>query len=531
MTYEVIIVGGGIAGLTASAFLSKEGYKTLICEKEKSAGGLIGSFCHGEFIFDKGIRATENSGILFPMLNQLGIEIEFLINTVSLGIEDEIIDIESRDSLNDYSKMLINKFPESKEDITQLIQVFLKIMNYMDILYGIDNPLFMNLKEDREFIFKTLIPWIFKYAITVGKIKNFRKSAEEFVAEITDNTALNDIITQHFFKKTPAFFALSYFRLYLDYKYPKGGTGKLVTELLKSIEAAGGEIGYESEISCVNPDEKTIEDTHGNKYKYRHLIWASDLKSFYNAVSSENINSSSLKKQVIDMKKFLSDKSGGDSVFTLYLTTDIDKKYFEKKHGAHFFYTPSKDGISKLNNDVIKTNDNEYIRDKSTIKKWLKDFYRLNTFEISIPVMRDPDMAPEGKTGLIISLLMDFSLVDHINKMGWYDEFKLFSTECMVSVLESSVYSGLTEKIIDSFTSSPLTIQRFSGNNNGAITGWAFTNNEMPAVNSMPKIAKSVETPFKDISQAGQWTYSPSGLPISILTGKLAANRAKKNLK
>jgi len=33
------------------------------------------------------------------------------------------------------------------------------------------------------------------------------------------------------------------------------------------------------------------------------------------------------------------------------------------------------------------------------------------------------------------------------------------------------------------------------------------------------------------VLQAGQWTYSPSGLPIALITGKLAANQAIKELK
>ena len=64
----------------------------------------------------------------------------------------------------------------------------------------------------------------------------------------------------------------------------------------------------------------------------------------------------------------------------------------------------------------------------------------------------------------------------------------------------------------------------------GAITGWAFTNDVMPAVRSLPGVAKSVLTPIPDTYQAGQWTYSPSGLPIAILTGKLAADRVLKDL-
>ena len=44
MKYDAIIVGGGIAGLTAAAFLSKSGHRVLLCEKEHQVGGLIGSF-------------------------------------------------------------------------------------------------------------------------------------------------------------------------------------------------------------------------------------------------------------------------------------------------------------------------------------------------------------------------------------------------------------------------------------------------------------------------------------------------------
>ncbi len=51
-----------------------------------------------------------------------------------------------------------------------------------------------------------------------------------------------DIITQHFFRDTPAFFALSYFSLYLDYNYPLGGTGTLPRKIAALIEAHQGTI-------------------------------------------------------------------------------------------------------------------------------------------------------------------------------------------------------------------------------------------------------------------------------------------------
>jgi phytoene dehydrogenase-like protein len=115
--------------------------------------------------------------------------------------------------------------------------------------------------------------------------------------------------------------------------------------------------------------------------------------------------------------------------------------------------------------------------------------------------------------------------------MGWYDEFKTLVAEHMIAVLDASIYPGIKDAMIDNFTSTPLTLERISGNHEGAITGWAFTNDFIPAVNRLPKVASSVLTPIPDTYQAGQWTYSPSGLPISILTGKLAADRVLKDLK
>ena len=43
------------------------------------------------------------------------------------------------------------------------------------------------------------------------------------------------------------------------------------------------------------------------------------------------------------------------------------------------------------------------------IQAWLKNVLSLTTYEIAIPVLRDSSLAPEGKTGLIISVLFDYT--------------------------------------------------------------------------------------------------------------------------
>ena len=75
MNYDAIVVGGGAAGLTAAAYLAKSGYATLLCEKENKLGGLVNAFSRNGFVYDGGIRAMENSGVMLPMLKSLGIDV------------------------------------------------------------------------------------------------------------------------------------------------------------------------------------------------------------------------------------------------------------------------------------------------------------------------------------------------------------------------------------------------------------------------------------------------------------------------
>jgi len=103
--------------------------------------------------------------------------------------------------------------------------------------------------------------------------------------------------------------------------------------------------------------------------------------------------------------------------------------------------------------------------------------------------------------------------------------------DCFIEVPGQSIFPGLGQAVFNRFTATPLTIQRYTGNTGGAITGWAFTNPHMPALHKLSKIFSSVDTPIPGIFQAGQWTFSPSGFPISVLTGKLASDKVLKSLK
>ncbi len=529
-TYDTIIVGGGVAGLTATAYLARERQKVLLIEKNRELGGLVNTFSRNGFHFDAGVRALEDAGIILPMLKDLNIELEVVESPVSLGVENEIMHIEHLDSLSEYRDFLKKFYPESGEEIDEVMIIIRKIMKHMDVLYGIENPVFKDLKRDRSYIFRKLLPWLPRFLFTLRKINRMDMPVEDYLNTVVKNPSLKDIISQHFFRNTPTFFALSYFSLYLDYFYPKGGVGKLAEALRDKIFELGGEINTGTIVNRVIPNERKVADEKGKSYNYKNLIWAADLKTLYNITDTENLPLKVKAKYEVVKSKILSNK-GGESVFSLFLQIDEPLDSFGKIANGHFFYTPLRKGLGETHRkDLDELLNNFSNKSKQQIIDWLIKFLSLNTYEISIPGLKDKELAPPGKTGMIISFLAEYQLFKKIQEAGWLEEFISEIENRVLRIISDSVFPMLKDKVIGRFSFSPLSIQNRIASSEGAIVGWEFGKN-IPVINKIQIADRSVITPLTSICQAGQWAYSPAGVPMSILTGKLAANRVSKTRK
>jgi len=520
--YDAVVVGGGIAGLTGAAYLAKAGASVLLLEKNEKCGGLVNSFSRDGFLFDGGVKALESAGIILPMLKELGIDIEIVKNPVSVGIEDSVINVTSKESVKEYSDLLKKMYPNSEEDIERVISFVNRIMKDMEILYGVDNPLFMDFKNNKSHFARVYVPWLFKFLLTLRRIGKFKMPVEEFLGKIVKNRSLRDIIDQHFFKNTPTFFAMSYFYLYQDYFYPKGGVGSLAESVHNKVLEFGGKIETGREVTEIHAGKKLLVDNGGRSYKYNELVWTADLKRLYSILETEGLPEAVVEK-VNTFRSELSKKHGTDSIFSVFVAVDEPPEIFEAISNGHFFYTPSRKGLGEIHRsqlrDLLK---NWSGNSKEEALDWLDRFCELDTYEISIPVLKDRNSAPPGKTGLIISTLFEYDIVKKAHETGWYSEFKEEFQKKILGVLSNSIYPMLKDKVLFAFSSSPLSVERAVGSFEGSIVGWSFEE-PIPVVSSMMKVTDSVKTPIPCVLQAGKWTYSPSGVPMCILTGKLAA--------
>ncbi|MDZ7634889.1 MAG: hypothetical protein U5L72_10895 [Bacteroidales bacterium] len=171
------------------------------------------------------------------------------------------------------------------------------------------------------------------------------------------------------------------------------------------------------------PEKHFVKDEQDTRYYYKNLVWAADLKTLYRTTETEGLSPETIKKIGETKAKMLGSR-GGDSVYTLFVEVDEPLASFGKIAHRAFFYTPVRQGLGETHrSDLDDLLRNFATLDKEQILTWLDKFTTLNTYEISIPGLKDPSMAPPGRTGVIISILAEYDLFRLVREAGWLEEF------------------------------------------------------------------------------------------------------------
>ncbi len=511
--YDNIVVGSGIAGLTTAAYLAKDGKSVAVLEKESKFGGLTNSFFNNGILFDTGAKALENCGILFPMLEELGIDVEFVKNKLTIIIGKNSVVIDSLKSIDKYGELLINEFPDERKAINKIIKLIKRESGSLNDLCKIENPYFSKFKTNTTIFEK--IKWFINFSIITEKIKNEKIPVNEYLKKFTKNSALIDVITQHHFSSMQAFYGLSAFSLYNDCYYPIGGIKTIPEKLIEFLKEKNTSLYNKTQVIKLDPELKILTDNKGYSFKYKNLIWTCDIRSLYRCIDRSTLKNSKIQSSIIQSQINFSRAKYTESVFTTYITVNKPMEYFSNITTGHCLYTPEVKGISGLK---IKCNTKEDCED------YIRNYLDNNTFEISIPALRDRDLITKGVTGIQISVLFDFNInLQAIHNM-WANRFKELVESVLIEKL-IKLYPEIENNILFKMSIDPYDLSKKTEHNDGAIGGWSYSGSVIPSERDLDSFYKSTKTSIKDIYQAGMWSFTPSKLPISILTGKLAAKR------
>jgi len=126
--YDVIVVGGGLGGLSSAALLAGHGYKVVLFEQHCNVGGYASRFCRkapdgDPFHFEASIHTIagcEEDGAVRQVLREAGAEgdVEFLDlsqSCMKIVISDRVLNLPTRQE--EFMEMIAGQFPAERRSI------------------------------------------------------------------------------------------------------------------------------------------------------------------------------------------------------------------------------------------------------------------------------------------------------------------------------------------------------------------------------------------------------------------------------
>lgn len=254
-SYDAIVIGSGIGGLTTAVSLATMGKKVLVLEQHYTAGGFTHAYSREGYEWDVGVHYIGDVG--YPTMTRK--IFDFISNNqLKWAAMDKAYDRiflgeESYDLVagkNEFANELKRRFPDESEAIEKYL-VMIKQVNRGMRWFTAGKLLSPGLQKLCSPIFKLLLP------------KYFNQTTYEVLRTITDNEKLIAVLTGQWGDsgippKKGSFLIHSLIaRHYLNGGYyPVGGASKMAETIIPQIQASGGEVFTYAEVKQIIIENK-----------------------------------------------------------------------------------------------------------------------------------------------------------------------------------------------------------------------------------------------------------------------------------
>ncbi len=497
--YDVIVIGAGVGGLVCGNYLVRKGKKVLILEHGKSVGGNISGIRRKGFFFDAGSQSTENVGILFPILQELG-----LFNPDHWDRADwRWITPDCDVVLDDFEQIRADfkrGYPESASDIDAWFDFIEPGCNLMKDIMSDPFPLLQRGAER----YRTMAR-MSRVGLPMLKVmpETMRKPGSEKGREIFHDPRLSFLFAEFGDRNMLLFMYYSFWYSFLyDYTYPKGGLVALADMLADSFKEKGGEIRLSSTVDRILTEGETavgVETADGEQYRAEKIVNTGNPKRLVTQMCDPALFPAKFRERIRNGPVSI-------SVITAFLGLDMDDGELArdmKTHHAIYWRTYA------ASQDIYDP-----------------DLHRKNWSMLSWCSMHDKSLAPEGKNSVIVQVPVPY---DWMN--GWgtgssdpnarNEAYKKLKQKVLDDVITDTekVLPGLRDRVEYRELATPRTLSRYTLNPHGSIMGWSYDMYQTPLFGRFAQF----KTPVKNLYLAGHYSIWPGGIVFSALTGKLVA--------
>lgn len=496
MRYNTIIIGGGLAGLTAGATLSKFGRKVLLLEQHYKPGGCATTFKRGDFIVEVGLHEMSGMGGTgaLPQIFEL---LEVTQNVDLLKVPEFYAAFSDQDKFvfphgfDNATRALIERYPADEKGIRRFMKVIAGIRKealslprsplMRKLAYPLMPLLYPNLVEASK---HTVGSWLDKYIFN-----------EQLKLDLVAHIA--------YWGDDPYTLSMFYFGMPFSGfiqkggHFIKGGSQQLSNHLAEFIERQGGTVLLGKKVEKIVTENGKVTGVTFHDHFARHLQPVT--------IACDNVVVNCAIPLVPDLldehhavrlEEKIKSHTNSCSLLCMYLGFNQDVKSYGVQHYSNYFR-----GVDVKSLKDVKPNHRDDWSKRSFI---FVDYGQV-----------DAQLAPSDKSEGVICTVDYLEDWQNLSEEE-YKAKKESVAETLLHRLEEQ-FPGILDSIEYYEVSTPKTIQRYTSNPGGSVYGYAQT----PDQSATKRFRNNFLIP--NMYFASAWAFPGGGFEGSITSGFLAA--------
>ncbi|MFZ3383749.1 MAG: NAD(P)/FAD-dependent oxidoreductase [Candidatus Methanoperedens sp.] len=490
---DAVIIGAGIGGLSAAAYLAKAGCKVMILEQDAHPGGTASVFkCKG-FTFPTGPQSVTVPGYIKDSLSWLGVKESpgFIRDhfEVRRGDMDVMISV----PLNALAKQLMDHFPGEDEGIIAIIKVLDEVITALDALA----PLGLiekgiNSNTAREVVER----WSSISALSLldRHIKDQRLK-DLLGSQGTSETEMSVVLLANMWR----------FMSKEGIWYIQGGIDKIPHLLAERVRTFGGEIHFGEQVGQILVNDGAavgVKLITGELIKSPVVISDADYKQTLLELLPRNIISANKQEEISRMPLT-------SSAFTVFAGVKKDLVDLSPFKGHHL---------------LVKLIEGELVPWK--LKRPLPEDFLMDEIWLSWWSKHDANLAPPGYEALTIKVTAPFENFVQFSGGGRHMDIYYPMKEEMADALVSAaskVLPGLSDAVVVREVATPLTYKYRGHRSEGSVAGWSWRFGDYPD----PWAQSLVISPVRGLLMVGLQSFTRlfyGGMGTALYSGKYAAD-------
>ena len=479
MRKKVVIIGGGIAGLSAGIYSVMNGFETEIIEMHDVAGGQCTAWDRKGYRFDYCLHwlvGTSKGAFheIWKETNVINNETEIIDHEV----HSRILDNDGNEfiiysNIDRWEKYLIELAPEDEASINQMCKDMRKsaLLEPFALAPELRSPL------DYVRILPQMMP-VFNVIRKFGRL-----TCQEYFDKLNFKSekiksVFFSLYGNRDFSALAFIFMLGWFNQ-KNAGYIKGGSYPLAQRMVERYLKLGGKISYKKKVGKIIVENNVVKGvmlTDGTSVSADFVISAAD---GYSTIF-----------KMLDAK---------------YMSKEIDFAYKNWE-----LFTP----IVQVSFGIKKDIPSHFpiiiniSKDMMIGKTKLENGYSVMNYAY------DNTMAPEGKTTIVLRYDSPWKLWENMAAEEYKAEKKQIQKDA--SICLEKIYPDISEFIEVIDVATPKTDVKYTGVKDGAYEGF------MPSKDNMMRSLKMQLPNLQNFYMAGQWLFPGGGLPPSAQTGKWA---------